>query len=110
MPDIELLEEKPISMVEVKSKLIEDSKGAKELNFRAKKVKEYLDKIKIDEKKSQEIIKKLSGLDIVRLKDRHIIKISDIQLSDIDSLKSIFIGENLTLKQEDLTKILEALK
>ena len=49
-------------------------------------------------------------LNISRLKDKHINKIVDLLPNDVDDLKSILSGENLTLKQEDLTKIVETIK
>tara|TARA_Y100000310_G_scaffold302635_1_gene340162 strand:+ start:18376 stop:18717 length:342 start_codon:yes stop_codon:yes gene_type:complete len=111
MPEIEIVNENPLTMVEMGKKLEEINKRDKELNFRATKVKEYIDQfITLENKKLEEIKKKIQELNIPRLKDRHISKILDIMPKDMDSLKVIFIGDNITIKQEDLDKILEVIK
>lgn len=109
--DIEILEEKPVSISELKAKLDDVKKRDKELNFRANKVRDYVDGFNsVDAKKASEIEKKINELGIGRLKDKHIVKIIDLMPGNIDALKAIFAGENVTLKQEDLAKILEALR
>ena len=65
---------------------------------------------KMKKKESDEIRKKLEDLNISRLKDKHIAKIIDIQPKDMDSLKSLFTGETISLKQEELQKVLECIK
>ncbi len=111
MPEIDVINEKPITMLEMKQKLEEIEKRDKELNFRAKKVKEYLDIfVGKDYKEHNELKKKLIELKISRLKDRHIAKILDIMPKDLDSLKILFSGENITIKQEDLENILKVVK
>ncbi|MEK6904095.1 MAG: hypothetical protein AABW87_00715 [Nanoarchaeota archaeon] len=110
MAEIETISETPLTLAEVKEKLDAIKKRDKELGVRANKTKEYLDAL-IEEKPENilEKKKKIMDLSIGRLKDRHIAKIIDIMPTDLDSLKTIFAGENLTLKQEDLKKILEVL-
>lgn len=108
--DIEILEEKALSMAELKSKLEDVKKRDKELNFRANKAYEYLEGFNtLEIKKAREIEKKINDLGIARLKDKHIAKIMDLMPKNMDLLKAIFAGENVTLKQEDLAKILEVL-
>lgn len=98
-------------MAEIKSHLEDIQKRDKELGMRAKKVKEHLDHfVKINEKKAAELKKKLEELNIARLRDRHIVKIIDILPEDLTSIRAIFTGENVTLKQEDLQKILDIVK
>lgn len=108
MAEFNIVEEKPLAMAEVAEKLAEVEKRDKELSFRANKTKEYLSHF-VSKKKVNDIKKKMQGLDIMRLKDRTIIKIIDLMPKDMDSLKVILTGENITLKEDDLKKILEAL-
>ena len=108
MSNMELIEESPLSLVEVKDKLAEIKKRDKELDARALKVEEYVNKF-AQEKKTKDLADKLKKLDISRLKDRNIKKIVDIMPQDADSLKSLFTGDNLTLKQEDLQKIISVI-
>lgn len=111
MGEIEITEEKPLALADVKEMVKEIEKKNKELKARAIKVKEYLDKfVTLSTKEANEIRKKLEGVGIARLRPRHINKIIDVMPKDTGSLRAIFSGENITLKQEDLKKILECLK
>jgi len=111
MVDLKVIEERPINMVELKSKIAKIKKRDKELNFRSKKVSEYLNAfVELNEKEAKELSKKILELNIPRLKDRHVVKVLDIMPKDIDSLKALFSGENITIKQEDLARILEVIK
>ena len=111
MANVEILNEMPITMAELKEKLEDIKKRDKELNAKAQKTHDSLAKIvdiKVNEaNKLKEIIVKLN---IPRLKDRHIVKIIDLMPKDLESLKLIFSTENITIKQEDIQKILNELK
>ena len=110
MAEINVVYEVPITMLDMKKKLEEIEKRDKELNFRAKRVKEYLDMfVGKEHKKQEELKKKIMELNISRLKERHITKILDVIPKDIDSLKILFSGENITIKQEDLENILKVI-
>jgi DNA-directed RNA polymerase subunit F len=110
MASIELIEEKPITLSEMKNRLEEVEKRDKELNFRANKTKDYLGALDLHTlKKVDELRKKVNDLAIPRLKDRHIVKMIDVMPGDLDSLKIIFSGENITLKEDDLKKILKVI-
>ena len=109
--DIEVLEQTSIPMPLLKSKLEGLKTNSKELNFRAAKVLEYLTEFTpLDEKQAQELKKKILEANIPRLKEKHIDKIIDIMPENVDDIKSILIGENITIKPEDLTKILGIIK
>ena len=110
MTNIELLKETPITMVELKEKLEKINKKH-ELSFRANKTSEYLGIFaKQKQKEIEGTRKKLNDLNILRLKETQITKIIDTIPKDMDSLKAIFAGENLSLKQEDMKRVLECLK
>src|SRR3989344_6073011 len=113
MASIKLIQESPISLAEIKEKLheIESRDKEKELSFRGNKVRDYLNKVvKIDKKTALELKQKLLSLDIQRLKDRQIIKIIDILPEDLEELRAVFTGEVTTITQENLEKIVEAVK
>ncbi|MBS3163700.1 hypothetical protein J4427_03370 [Candidatus Woesearchaeota archaeon] len=106
MVSIKVLEEKPLTLSEVKTRLEDNKepipKGIKTLT--------YLKSIPLTkEKKAQELKEKINGLGLSRLKERYIVKLIDIMPMDIDSLRAI-LSQDITLKQEDLQKILEILK
>ena len=110
MANIEIISENPLTLSELKENLEEVKKKNKELTPRAQKTYEYLQKFSNLTKKDIEKLKKdLESLNISRLKDRHIAKIIDIQPKEIDTLKVILSNENITLKQEDLKKVIDTL-
>ena len=106
---MEIINEKSISISELKEKLEEIKKRDKELTFRGQKVDEYLKKVS-KFKKHKELRAELEKLEVSRLKERHITKMIDVLPKDIDSLRATLVGENLTLKQEDLVKIVDVVK
>ncbi len=109
MAQFNVKSEKPLTMSEVADRLGKIEKRDKELTFRGNKTKEYLEHF-VSKEKTSKLRKKLDDLGITRLKERHIVKIIDIKPEDMDSLKTILSNEALTLKEEDLKKILGALK
>ena len=106
MADIDIVEQKPIAMVELKIKLDQMKKDKGELNFRAERVYAYLLEF-MTKKKTDGIYQKLSALDIIKLRDRHIVKILDVMPEDAESVKILFSGETTSLKQEEIQKIVE---
>lgn len=109
MSNIKIIEEKPLSLVDVKEMLSKEKKG--ELSERAKKTLEYIGTVlQAKDKKIMELEKKLVELKIQRLKEKQIKKILDVLPQDIDSLRSIFTAETVSLKDEDMQKILETIK
>ena len=106
MPDVKILSEKPIGMVELKNELESIKKRDKELNFRATKTEEYLQQFTMV-KNSGGLIKKLEDLKIPRLKDTHITKIIDILPTTLEDLKAVLQGYSLTVNNENLNKIVE---
>ena len=105
MSEIKILKEEPLTFPEVKA-ILEKREGT-----RIKKTKDYINRFtKLTTKQVQELKDKINKLGITRLKDKTTAKIIDLQPKDSDSLKMILSQENLTVKQEDLQKILECLK
>ena len=111
MTEVKIIEQKPVALIEVKEHLDSLLKEKKELNFRENKVSAYLHGFELlNLKETNELKKELNEIEISRLKETHIIKIIDLLPTDLESLKLILSGENLTLKQEDLNKIIETVK
>jgi len=109
MADVEILSEKPVDINELKKELDKIKKRDKELNFRSTRTDEYLQNF-VKLKSSEEAYKKLEGLKIPRLKEQHIVKIIDILPSTIDELKTVLQGYTITINNDNLKKIIEALK
>ena len=111
MVNVDIINESPVTMAELKEKIEDIKKRDKELKPRTLKTHEYLERfVSIKGKDAVKIKEQLLKLQISRIKERHIAKIIDIMPKDIETLKLIFVGENVTLKQDDLETILEALK
>ena len=111
MSNIELINEEPKTMVEIKEIMDKIKKRDKELTPRGIKTYNYISKFtKLTQKQIEELRNKINKIGITRLKEKHINKIIDISSQDQDSIKAILNAENITLKQEDITKILETLK
>ncbi len=101
----------PITLTEMKEKLTEIKKHAKELNFRANKVFEFMNDMQVmGLAEMQGKKKKIAELNVPRLKEKHMVKILDIRPEDPEELKALLVGENITVKQDDLVKIVEVLK
>jgi len=111
MSVLQINNKQPLSLSEMADALKHLKKRDGELNFRAKKVQEYLDAIKPASKKDADALKKkIVALEVPRLKNEHVAKLIDIHPDDMDTLKAVFSSENITIKQEDLDKILAAIK
>lgn len=106
-----IIEEKPITMAELKAELDDIKKRDKELSFRSNKTQEYLSQFsKKDYNKVKELIEKIEKLKIPRLKEEHIVKIIDVMPQSLDDLKSLLQGYTVTIKQENMKKIVEVVK
>jgi len=110
MPEIKIIEERPISMAELKEELKDIKKRDTELGFRTAKVAEQVDVLKVLKlKDAEEIMEKVQKLNIPRLKDVHICKIIDLTPQTIVELKNIVQSYSLTVTNDNLEKILEIL-
>lgn len=106
-----ILKETPITLFEVGQELENVKKIEEELNFRANKVEDYLNQISdVDGKTLNGLKEKLEKLKIPRLKDHHIVKIVDLLPQTIDELKVILQGYTISLSNDNLKKIIAAVK
>ena len=91
-------EERPITMAEVVS-LAGDSEKAEE-------IKKFIKKFnKMDVKKAVEFVGELKALDLIKLKDEHIVKIVDFVPKDASELNKVII--EVSLDSDEVAKILE---
>jgi DNA-directed RNA polymerase subunit F len=103
-----IIEEKPITLVELKEELTKIKKRDKELNFRSNKTYEYLQVfVKLTPAKAEELEKKLVKQDIPRLKDIHIKKIVDVLPQTLEDLKVILQGYTITVNNDNMKKIVQ---
>jgi DNA-directed RNA polymerase subunit F len=108
MVEAKIIEQKPISMAQLKEEIKEIKKRDEELGFRTAKIAEYLETVKVlKEKEVEEIFTKVEKLSVPRLKEMHIYKIIDLMPANMTELKNIIQGYGLTITNDNLEKILE---
>lgn len=103
-----VIQQTPVNVYQVKSALDAIKARDSELTFRGGKVEEYLQQFTtLDPKQAEEMYKAIEGLDIPRLKDIHIHKIIDVMPKYLEDLKTVLQGYLVTIKDDQLTKILD---
>tara|TARA_Y100000310_G_C19988256_1_gene492935 strand:- start:144 stop:446 length:303 start_codon:yes stop_codon:yes gene_type:complete len=94
-------ETRPITMAEVSS-IVGDSD-------KAKLIKDFIKNFgTISLEKSKELTEELKKLDLIRLKDSHIVKIVDFMPGDASELNKVI--SEVSFEQEEITKILDVVK
>jgi len=107
----EVLEKIPMNIVELKYELAIIRKRDGDLTFRGTKTEEYInDFAKLSHKDALDLVKKLQGLNITRLKDNLIHKIVDLMPASVAELKVILQGYTLTVSNADMQKIMGVVK
>jgi DNA-directed RNA polymerase subunit F len=95
-----ILGKKPLSMAEAKQYVEKDS-GAEIKGF----IKKF---IKLDSKKASELRSKLEKMDMMKMKEEHIVKIIDLLPETSEDLNKIF--SDVGLDEDETKKILETIK
>jgi len=104
MAEKEIKSEEPLTLAEAKGMLEKIKKRDDEFGFRAGRTYEYLTSFDVgNEKKAQEMKKKIAELDIPRLKNEHITKIVDLMPGSLEELKVILQG--VTITNDNLKRI-----
>ncbi|MFH0712208.1 MAG: hypothetical protein V1889_03795 [archaeon] len=94
-------EETPITLAEVVASVGDSDKAVAIKKF----IKDF-NRMNIE--KAREIRGALKGLDLIKLKDEHIVKIVDFMPSDATELNKVLV--EVSLDGEEVTKILEVVK
>ena len=110
MSTIKVLEQRPVTITEVKDTLNKIQKRDEELTFRGGKTLDYVNEVPtISMTKVKELKKKIKELEIPRLKDEQIVKIIDTMPESPEHLKIILTGFNVTIVKDNLKKITDLL-
>jgi DNA-directed RNA polymerase subunit F len=97
-----IVEKKPLTMAQAKEVLKDyDTEKSKMTSAFIKKF------TKLSGPEAEKIFENLKKLNLEKLKDEDLIKIVDFMPEDVDSLRKIFIGSDISLEQDEITKILE---
>ena len=108
MIDYEVLEERVVSLPEVKEIL---KKRKKEAKYEQKLAYEHANKFaKLTLKQAESLAKDLRALELRKLKDEVIVKIIDLLPKSVEDLKVVVSGSKLGFKPEELEKVMEVVK
>ena len=111
MAELTVVEEKALSLEEVKEVIAKVGKRDKELNPFANRAREYLDAfVSLSSKKKTEMEKKLKDLSLTRLKDEHIAKITDFLPATTNDLKVVLQAYPLSMPKKDMDAIVAVVK
>ena len=87
------------------------SKEEQEENKKVVETAAYLKSfVKAKHEKIKALKKSLNELNIVKLNSKFITKIVDLMPEDAEDLKKIFFGEEVSLDQDEINAVLEAIK
>ena len=104
----EIIQEEPISMIDLKQELAKIKERDKELGAISNKTEDYLAQFaSLEPKKAEELTQKLTALKISRLKPEFIIKILDTLPTTVDQLKTLLQGYIISLNQADMKKVVD---
>ena len=111
MSTVKILEEKSITIAELRDHLKKIKKRDEELSVRAAKTEEYLNNFVILKPKDAEALEEeLLKLEVPRLKEVHVKKILDLLPASVEELKVILQGYTLTVNKENMEKMISTLK
>jgi len=78
---------------------------------KAKAVADFIKKFtKLNVSDTEKLRKALEALNIHKLREKDIVKLIDFMPEDAEDVRKIFAGSESSLDQDEITKVLEALK
>ena len=111
MANPQFVEEKPLSLVDVKSIIGKMEKRDTELNYSSNKTKEYLESfVTLSLSKKEELQKKLTELNLIRLKEEQIMKIIDFSPKTVEELKIVLQAYPLSMPKKDQEAIVKTVQ
>jgi DNA-directed RNA polymerase subunit F len=103
-----IVDERPISMTELKTEIDLIKKRQEEASVRVTKVEDYLNSFsQINPAKEKELVDALKKLNVPRLKDEHLAKITDTIPKTVDDLKLIMQGYVISISADNIKKIVD---
>lgn len=111
MPSPQFIEERSLSLAEVRAHIQQIEERDGELSFLGNKSKEYDDAfISLNPQQQEQLRGKLSGLNLVRLKEEHIAKILDFLPITVNDLKVVLQAYPLSFPKKDQEAIVAVIK
>ena len=104
-----IMSEAPISLTALKEEIAKVKKQDKEPSIRVTKVEDYLNSMApLSTAKEKELVEAIKKLDVPRLREPHLAKISDMIPRTADELKIILQGYSISISNENIKKIVDA--
>ncbi len=111
MPNPQFMEEKQLSLLDVKSILDKTEKRDTTLNYLSGKSKEYVEGfVTFSPAKKEELQRKLAELQLTRLKEEHIAKIIDFLPKTLAELKIVLLAYPLSMPKKDQESLVQAVQ
>lgn len=108
MAQLQVIEEKPLAIFQLKEEIEKIKKRDKDLGFRSARTEDFMNSFPVPSPaKGRELFEKLSKLGIPRLRDNHLYKIIDLMPTTVDSLKIVLSGYALNITAENAKKIVD---
>ncbi len=106
-----IISETPMTMNQVREELDKIKAKEKELNYRAQKTEDYLQRFaSLKSKEHQALLKKLADLGVPRLREQHLAKLADVLPTAAKDVKTVLQGYAVTLTNENAQKIADTIK
>lgn len=106
-----IISETAMTMNDLREELAKIKEKDKELNYRAQKTEEYLQRFaSLSSKEHHALMKKLSELQIPRLREQHLAKLADVLPTAAKDVKVVLQGYAVTLTNENAQKIADTIK
>ncbi len=107
----QFVQERPLSLADVKDHIEQIEKRDQKLNNLSQKCKEYFDAFSVlPVEKKEALRKKLESLELTRLKPEHIMKIADFLPKTATDLKIVLQAYPLSLPKKDQDAIIAAVQ
>ena len=105
---MEIVNEEPVSIVEVK-KILEAKSKEKKLGYEQNNVLEHLKKFcRLSKKNADQMVDALAKIE--KLRAKHIMAIVNNLPRDLDDLRLLFSNERVSISQDDKARILDIVK
>ena len=108
MAQLQVIEEKPLAIFQLREEIEKIKKRDKTPGFRTTRTEDFMNAFSVlSPAKGRELFEKLSKLGIPRLRDNHLYKIIDLMPTTADSLKIVLSGYALNITGENAKKIVD---
>lgn len=111
MANPQFIEEKPVALADVKEVLLSIEKRDTSLGIGSAKAKEYIEQfVTLSPQQKEELYKKLTELNVTRLREEQLMKVIDFLPGSVQELKVVLQAYPLSLSKKDQDSIIGVVK